>query len=74
MFEIERKDMLWGVTCLSDLAALIMPVSVEGEEALCPDKIRHLLGFREGILNVDAIVLLDGVEELVGFRVQAASV
>jgi hypothetical protein len=34
----------------------------------------YLLSLREGVLDVDLVVLLDGIEQLVGLSVQAASV
>lgn len=39
---------------LADLAALIVSISVEGEQSLVPDKVRNLLGIREGVLDPDA--------------------
>lgn len=51
-----------------------MAVLVEAVHALLAHKIDNLLRFREGVLNADVIVLLDGVEELIRLGVQPAGV
>lgn len=51
-----------------------MPIHVEGEHALGPDHVLGLLSIREGILNVDAIVLFNLVKQLIRLWVQASSV
>lgn len=61
-------------THLADAAALVVAVLVEGEQPLGAHQVHHLLRLREGVLDLDAVVLLHLVEQAVGLGVQAASV
>jgi hypothetical protein len=49
-------------------------VLIEREEPLLAHEVHGLLGVRERVLDADAVVLLDLVEERVRLRVQPASV
>lgn len=55
---------------LSHAAALLVAVLVEGEQAFGSHEGLHLAGVREQVLDVNAVMLLHGVEELVGLSVQ----
>ncbi len=61
-------------TCLADAAALGVSVGVEGEQALGAHQVLYFLCIREGVLDVDAIVLLHSVKQAVRLGVQAARV
>lgn len=61
-------------THLADPAALLVSVLVEGEHALGAHQLHRLLGIREGVLDADAVVLLNSVKQLVRLGVEAASV
>ncbi len=59
---------------LADAAALVVAVLVEGEQPLGAHEVHHLLRLGEGVLDLDAVVLLHLVEQAVGLGVQAARV
>ena len=59
---------------LSDAAALLMAVLVEGEHALLAYQIHCLLGVWECVLDADTIMLLHCVKEAVCLRIESASV
>ena len=51
-----------------------MAIFVEGEHALGAHQVHALLRIWKGVLYPDAIVLLHSIKELVGLRIQSASV
>lgn len=61
-------------TYLANAAALLVTVLVEGEEALLVDEFGDLCGLREGVLDLDAVVLLYLCVEAVGLGVETARV
>ena len=59
---------------LADAAALLVAVLVEREQALFPDQFHHLLRIWKCVLYLDAVMLLDGVEQLIRLGVQPPGV
>jgi hypothetical protein len=49
-------------------------ILIEREHALGAHQLHGLLGIWEGVLDVDAVVLLNSLKQLVGLRVQATCV
>jgi len=59
---------------LAHAAAFLVAVLVEGEHALGADQLLSLVRIREGVFDVDAVVLLHRVKHAVRLRVQPPGV
>ncbi len=73
----ERRSAGCGAAPISHLphaAALAVAILVEGEHAFLTNQLHGLRCIRERVLNANAVVLLHGVEQLVGFSVQPPGV
>jgi hypothetical protein len=71
---VEPRQLAPQGTDLAHPAALAVPVFVKGVHPFGAHQVHALLGVGEGVLDVDVVVLLNRVEELVGFGVEAAGV
>mmetsp|Transcript_26224 Transcript_26224/g.45115 ORF Transcript_26224/g.45115 Transcript_26224/m.45115 type:complete len:310 (-) Transcript_26224:173-1102(-) len=71
---LQRRKVLPQRLDLADAAALVVAIFVEREHALFADQFLDGGSLREGILDVNAVVLLNLIEELIRLRMQASGV
>lgn len=66
---VELSELASQRTNFTYSAAFTMAVFIEREHSLGTDEFHGFLGIREGVFNVDLVMLFNSVEELVGFGI-----
>mmetsp|Transcript_149064 Transcript_149064/g.211819 ORF Transcript_149064/g.211819 Transcript_149064/m.211819 type:complete len:207 (+) Transcript_149064:359-979(+) len=59
---------------LSDIAAFLVSVLHEAEQTLCSDQVLGGFLFREGVLNIDTVVISNSLHVSVGLSVKTTSI